>query len=147
MKVQVWASNKVDKAERTIMGKWDVGSIITSSPELCGPEKPGNPRHINFSFRNPVCCRIIWIKMSIQKVGSSASFSNDFDLLSLDENPFSRSLSLPVETDPCLHAKRIIVVGNPVKIDTPAAQNSDRSSIKNWLEKAPPLNIFKVILL
>ncbi|GJY95915.1 hypothetical protein Tco_0512276 [Tanacetum coccineum] len=142
--VQVWASDKIDKAERTIMGKWDVGSIITSSPELCGPEKPGNPRHINFSFRNPVCCRIIWIKMSLQKVGSSANFSNDFDLLSLDENPFSRSLSLPLEPDPCLHAKRIIVVGNPVKIDTPAAQNSDRSSIKIWLEKAPPLNRFKV---
>lgn len=145
MQVQVWASNKIHKEERTIMGKWDVRSLITSSPELCGPEKPGNPRHINFSFRNPVVCCMIWLKLSIQKGGSSSSvnFDNDFDLLSLDENPFSRQS--PLESDPCLHAKRIIVVGIPVKIDTSSSvQRSDQISIRSWLEKAPPLNRFKV---
>lgn len=158
--VQIWASSKIQKEDRKIMGKWDVGSIITSSPELCGPEKPGNannqvPRHINFSFKNPIRCRMIWIKLSLQKAGSSSvSFDKGFDLLSLDENPFadynslSRSTSLggPSESHPCLHAKRIIVVGSPVKIDTElsSARTSDQISVRNWLEKPPPLNRFKV---
>ncbi|XP_024985073.1 probable phosphoinositide phosphatase SAC9 isoform X1 [Cynara cardunculus var. scolymus] len=154
--VQIWASNKLQKEERTIMGNWDVRSLITSSPELYGPEKPGDdvliPRHINFSFRNSVCCRMIWIKLSIQKAGSSSvNLEKDFDLLSLDENPFSdlnrrSSLGGPLESDPCLHAKRIIVVGNPVKIDAglSISQSSDQISVRNWLEKAPPLNRFKV---
>ncbi|XP_071736155.1 probable phosphoinositide phosphatase SAC9 [Rutidosis leptorrhynchoides] len=146
--VQIWASTKIQKEERTIMGKWDVRSFITSSPDLCGPEKPGNPqRHINFSFRNPVRCRIIWIKLSIQKAGStSAKFDHDFDLLSLDENPFARSSSLGPPLDhhvPYLHAKRFIVVGSRVKIDT-SPQTADQISIKNWLEKPPSLNRFKV---
>ncbi|KAI3820125.1 hypothetical protein L1987_13983 [Smallanthus sonchifolius] len=143
--VQIWASNKIDKEERKIMGKWDVGSLISSSPELCGTEKPGNtsPRHIKFSFQNPVRCRMIWIKLTIQKNGSTSSlnFDDGFDLLSLDENPFSRSVSL--ENEPCLHAKRIIVVGTPVKLETPT-QTSYQSGVKNWLERAPPLNRFKV---
>ncbi|KAM0066946.1 putative WW domain, SAC domain, WW domain superfamily protein [Helianthus debilis subsp. tardiflorus] len=143
--VQIWASNKIDNEERRIMGKWDVGSLITSSPELSGPEKPGgtSPRHINFSFQKPVRCRIIWIKLSIQKTGSTSSlnFDSGFDLLSLDENPFSRSVS--IDSDPCLHAKRIVVVGTPVKLEIPT-QTSYQSSVKSWLERAPPLNRFKV---
>ncbi|KAL8232512.1 hypothetical protein R6Q57_002290 [Mikania cordata] len=135
--VQIRASNKIDKEDRKIMGNWDVRSIITSSPELCGPEKPGNttPRNISFSFQNPVRCRMIWIKLSIQKT------SSNFDLLSLDENPFSRSMSL--ENDACLHAKRIIVVGTPLKLETPT-QTSYQGGIKSWLERAPSLNRFKV---
>ncbi|MFS7952579.1 hypothetical protein Hanom_Chr07g00608581 [Helianthus anomalus] len=143
--VQIWASNKIDNEERRIMGKWDVGSLITSSPELSGPEKPGgtSPRHINFSFQKPVRCRIIWIKLSIQKTGSTSSlnFDSGFDLLSLDENPFSRSVS--IDSDPCLHVKRIVVVGSPVKLEIPT-QTSYQSSVKSWLERAPPLNRFKV---
>lgn len=145
--VEIWASNKIQKEERTVMGKWDVGSLITSSPELSGTDKTGNgnqvPRHINFSFKNPVRCRMIWIKLSIQKAGSS---SVNFDLLSLDENPFAdynRHSSL--ETNPCLHAKRIIVVGNALKVD-PGLSSPPTSdlSVRNWLEKPPPLNRFKV---
>nr|XP_043615771.1 probable phosphoinositide phosphatase SAC9 [Erigeron canadensis] len=144
--VQIWASNNIHKEERTFMGKWEVQSFITTSPELCGPEKPGNPRHINFSFRNPVRCRMIWIKLSIQKAGSSSlNLDNDFDLLSLDDNPFSRRSSLggPLESDPCLHAKRIVVIGSPVKIDV-SPQSSDQISIRSWLDKPPSLNRFKV---
>lgn len=152
--VQIWASNKIQKEERRIMGKWDVGSLLTSYPEVCGPEKPGSgnrvPRHVEFSFKNPVCCRMIWIKLSIQKAGTISSSVN-FDLLSLDENPFSdynrrSSLGGPLETDPCLHAKRIIVVGSPVKTSdiSSAKTSTDHVSLKNWLDKPPPLNRFKV---
>ncbi|XP_052625442.1 probable phosphoinositide phosphatase SAC9 [Lactuca sativa] len=31
--VQIWASNKIQKEERRIMGKWEVGSLLTSYPE------------------------------------------------------------------------------------------------------------------
>ncbi|KAI3511442.1 hypothetical protein L1887_18595 [Cichorium endivia] len=157
--VQIWASSKIHKEERSCVGKWDVKSHLTSSPELCGPEestKDGQgqtPRHIKFEFRNPVRCRMIWIKLSIQKVGSnSVSFENDFNLLSFDESPASgpgrrASIAGTSESLPSLHAKRILVVGFPVKADMrrSSSQRSEHaSSIKNWLEKPPMLNRYKV---
>ncbi|CAH1441274.1 unnamed protein product [Lactuca virosa] len=154
--VQIWASNKIHKEERSCVGKWDVKSMLTSSPELCGPEESNiqTPRHIKFDFRNPVRCRMIWIKLSIQKVGSSSvSFENDFNLLSFDESPASdpggrrASIAGTSETIPSLHAKRILVVGFPVKADIrrSSSQRSEHaSSIKNWLEKPPLLNRYKV---
>ncbi|KAH9726112.1 hypothetical protein KPL70_008134 [Citrus sinensis] len=39
IKVQIWASNKIHREERSSMGKWDVQSLITSSSDLYGPEK------------------------------------------------------------------------------------------------------------
>ncbi|KAL4561231.1 hypothetical protein LXL04_033394 [Taraxacum kok-saghyz] len=155
--VQIWASGKIHKEERSCVGKWDVKSILTSSPELCGPEESNTqtPRHINFNFRNPVRCRMIWIKLSIQIVGSnSVSFENDFDLLSFDESPVSgpgrrASIAGTSESLPSLHAKRIIVVGFPVKSDirrSSSPRSEHASSIKNWLEKPPLLNRYKVPL-
>ncbi|KAH9782940.1 retrovirus-related pol polyprotein from transposon RE2 [Citrus sinensis] len=37
--VQIWASNKIHREERSSMRKWDVRSLITSSSDLYGPEK------------------------------------------------------------------------------------------------------------
>ncbi|XP_024984355.1 probable phosphoinositide phosphatase SAC9 [Cynara cardunculus var. scolymus] len=153
--VQIWASQKIHKEERSCVGKWDVRSLITSSPELSGPEKSDKTlRHIKFAFRNPVRCRLIWIKLSIQMVGSnSVSFEKGCNLLSLDEEDLSSGLGRRAsiagtsETDPCLHAKRILVVGNSVKADIAdsSSRTSERaSSLKNWLEKAPLLNRYRV---
>lgn len=155
--VQIWASNKIHKEERSSMGKWDVESLITSSPDFYGPEKLGRedevPRHVKFAFRNPVRCRIIWITLRLQRPGSSSvNFEKDFNLLSLDENPFAQvnrraSFGGSVESDPCLHAKRILVVGSPVMKDmgvTSSPQSPDQMNLKNWLERAPRLNRFKV---
>lgn len=157
IQVQIWASNKINKEERSCVGKWDVHSLIKSSSELCGPEKfceEKVPRHIKFVFRNPVRCRLIWITLRLQRIGSSSvSFEKDFNLLSLDENPFSEltrraSFGGPVESDPCLHAKRILVVGSPMRKDTEASSGgSDQASVRNWLDKPPPLNRFKVQIL
>ena len=72
IQVQIWTSNKIHKEERSCVGKWEVRSLITSAPKLCGPEESGKegqtPRHIRFDFRNPVRCRMIWITLSIQKI-------------------------------------------------------------------------------
>ncbi|GMP55033.1 hypothetical protein CsSME_00019988 [Camellia sinensis var. sinensis] len=154
--VQIWASNKIHKEERSCMGKWDVRSLITSSSELCRTENLGKldtvPRHVKLAFRNPVRCRIIWITLRLQRtVSSSVNFEKDFNLLSLDENPFSQldrraSFGGPVESDPCLHAKRILVVGSPVRKDMglTSPQGSDQINFRSWLDKAPQLNRFKV---
>lgn len=156
MKVQIWASNKIHKEERSCMGKWDVRSMITSSSELSGPENLSEkavPRHIKFAFRNPVRCRIIWIMLSLQKLVSSSFNFENFNLLTLDENPFSQldrraSFGGPVESDPCLHAKRILVVGSPVRkdMDLASSQGSDQINSRSWLERVPQLNRFKVQL-
>ncbi|KAM3750124.1 hypothetical protein ACB098_04G013800 [Castanea mollissima] len=152
--VQIWASNKIHKEERSCTGKWDVQSLIASSPEFYGPEKLGiknkAPRHVKFDFRNPVRCRIIWITLRLQRPGSNSfNFGKDFNLLSLDENPFAQvnrraSFGGSVESDPCLHAKRILVVGKKVMGLTSSPQVPDQANLKNWLERPPRLNRFKV---
>ncbi|KAL5972949.1 hypothetical protein ACLOJK_039756 [Asimina triloba] len=154
--VQVWASNKIDKEERSCTGKWDVQTLTASCPDLCGPEKESRddmPRHVKFPFRNPVRCRIIWITLSLRRHGSnSVSLDKQLDLLSLDENPFAEfgrraSFGGAVESDPCIHAKRILVMGMPLRKDLGpdrSFQGSDKINMKAWLDRSPQLNRFKV---
>ncbi|TYI11992.1 hypothetical protein ES332_A09G245500v1 [Gossypium tomentosum] len=151
--VQIWASNKIDREERSCVGKWDVQSLISSSPEFYGPEKSTRedklPRHIKFTFKNPIRCRIVWITLRLQRPGSSyVNFGNDFSLLSLDENPFAQetrraSFGGATEISPCLHAKRIVIAGIPVKKEMELT-SSESSDQRNWLDRAPQLNRFKV---
>ncbi|KAH9782921.1 putative phosphoinositide phosphatase SAC9 [Citrus sinensis] len=155
--VQIWASNKIHREERSSMGKWDVQSLTTSSSDLYGPEKSASveklPRHVKFTFKNPVRCRIIWITLRLQRPGSaSVNFGKDLSLLSLDEdeNPFAQvdrraSFGGAVENEPCIHAKRILVVGSPVKREgLTTSQSSEQLSIRNWLDRAPQMSRFKV---
>ncbi|KAM5548265.1 putative phosphoinositide phosphatase SAC9 [Rosa sericea] len=153
--VQIWASNKIHKEERSCMGKWDVQSLIASSSEYFGPEKLVRedqvPRHVKFAFKNPVRCRIIWVTLRLQRPGSSSLNFENLNLLSLDENPFAEvtrraSFGGAVEREPCLHAKRILVVGSPVKKDLArtSSQGSDQMNMKNWVERDPQLNRFRV---
>lgn len=140
------------------MGKWDVQSLIASSPDLYEPENSVRddklPRHVKFTFRNPVRCRIIWITLRLQRPGSaSVNFEKDFNLLSLDddENPFAQtnrraSSGGSAKSEPCLHAKRILVVGSPVKaeIGRTSSQSTDQMNFGNWLDRPPQLGRFKV---
>lgn len=127
--------------------------MITS--ELCGSENSSEvPRHVKFSFRNPVRCRIIWITLRLQRIGSSSvNLERDINLLSLDENPFSEltrraSFGGAAETDPCLHAKRILVLGNALKRDAGiSSEVPDQINTTNWLDRGPQLNRYKVQVL
>ncbi|KAL9254486.1 putative phosphoinositide phosphatase SAC9 [Drosera capensis] len=152
--VQVWASNKISKEERSCVGKWDTQSILTSS-ELNRPAKSdGNnvPRHVKISFRNSVRCRVIWLTLRLPHIGSSSvNFGTDFNLLSLDENPFSqpnrRASSGGADSrGPCLHARRILVVGTLLKgeIGLTSSEGPDYLKLKSWLERPPKMNRFKV---
>ncbi|KAL8139070.1 hypothetical protein V2J09_005071 [Rumex salicifolius] len=153
--VQIWASNKIGKEEKSCMGKWDINSLLSSSPDLYGPENSGVkkvPRHVKFSFRNPVRCRIIWITLRLQRsVSSSMSMEKSLDLLSLDENPFAQvnrraSFGGTDDREACLHAKRILVVGSAVKkdINLVPTETIDQLKLRNWLESPPQMNRFKV---
>ncbi|XP_022722014.1 probable phosphoinositide phosphatase SAC9 isoform X1 [Durio zibethinus] len=154
--VQIWASNKIDREERSCVGKWDVQSLITSSPEFYEPERSARednlPRHIKFTFGNPVRCRIVWITLRLQQPGSrSVNFDKDFNFLSLDENPFAQetrraSFGGAIESDPCLHAKRIVIAGSPVRkeMGLTSSQSTDQMNYRNWLDRPPQLNRFKV---
>ena len=140
------------------MGKWDVQSLISSSPEYYGQEKLDGedkvPRHVKFAFRNPVRCRIIWVTLRLPRSGSNSVNLDNLNLLSLDDNPFAQvnrraSFGGSVAYEPCLHAKRLLVVGSSVKNDTSleSSQSSNQLNIKSWLERAPQLNRFKVSLI
>lgn len=137
------------------MGKWDLQSQLMSSSEYYGPEKLVRddevPRHVKFAFRNQVRCRIIWITLRLQRPGSSSLNLGNLNLLSLDENPFAEvtrraSFGGEVERDPCIHAKRILVVGSSVKkeIEDSSSQGTDQIKLKGWLERDPALNRFRV---
>uniref|UniRef100_A0A7N1A990 Phosphoinositide phosphatase SAC9 n=1 Tax=Kalanchoe fedtschenkoi TaxID=63787 RepID=A0A7N1A990_KALFE len=151
--VQIWASNNIHKEERSYMGKWDVESLLTS--DCYGPEKLSReekfPRHVKFSFKNLVRCRIIWITMSLQRPASRSVNFEDLNLLSLDENPFSQlephsSSRGSLESEPCIHAKRILVLGTPVgqEAGPGSTQTPEQLNLKNWLDRPPQLNRFKV---
>ncbi|VFQ87587.1 unnamed protein product [Cuscuta campestris] len=147
--VQIWVSNKIEKEERTCVGKWDVRSMMTS--ELSGSENSCQvPRHVKFSFRNPVKCRIIWIMLRLQRIGSnSVNFEREINLLSLDENPFSEitrraSIGGAAETEPCLHAKRIMVLGNALNRDIGTSNEATGQLNTNLLDRGPQLNRYKV---
>ncbi|KAI3986711.1 hypothetical protein MKX01_014249 [Papaver californicum] len=152
--VQIWASNKINKEERSCMGKWEVQSLIQSSSEYYGPEQSDTqnviPRHIRFTFRNPVRCRIVWVTLRLQRDGSgSVSLGRDFNLLSLVENPYAehhrRTFGGTVQSDPCLHARRLLVVGSSVTKELPAPeQGSDQIKLRSWLERGPQFSRFRV---
>ncbi|KAK9200639.1 hypothetical protein WN944_015837 [Citrus x changshan-huyou] len=104
-----------------------------------------SPHHIFFRF--------VWIALRLQRPGSaSVNFRKDIRLLSLDEdeNPFAQvdrraSFGGAVENEPCIHAKRILVVGSPVKREgLTSSQSSEQLSIRNWLDRAPQMSRFKV---
>ncbi|XP_028782790.1 probable phosphoinositide phosphatase SAC9, partial [Neltuma alba] len=154
--VQIWASNKIHKEERSFMGKWDVHSLIKNSAAFSGIEKSGRehkvPRHITFAFKKSVRCRIIWITFSLQQPGSSScNLENEINLLALEENPFAKvtrraSFGGFDGSEPCLHAKTILVVGSPVRkeFDIQSQQSTDQLNLRTWLERSPQLNRFKV---
>lgn len=152
--MQIWASNRIHKDERSFMGKWDIHSLISSSPYLCGPEKSQSdsdiPRHMKFLFRNPVRCRIIWIELGLAKPRSSSNMKEDFDLFALDENPFAITRSNDssvggLASDACIHAKRLIVFGSSVKRDNQdTLQNSELMKMKISLENSPQWGRFRV---
>lgn len=154
LQVEIWASNKISREERSFIGKWDVKSLIqSSSPELFGPEEPSHntnvPRNIKFPFPNPIRCRIIWIKMSLSQIDSSTSdIQRDFDLLSF-ENSFDESKpSRGIETDrknAFIHAKRIIVFGKSLRpeIGQDAAPN-ELLRMRSSLNRSPEFGRFRV---
>ncbi|KAK9157513.1 hypothetical protein Scep_004087 [Stephania cephalantha] len=152
--VQIWASNMINKEERTCTGKWCVQSLISSTPDHYGTEKTGRsnqvPRHVKFTFQNPVRCRIIWVTLRLRAVGSSSiSLDKEFNLLSLDENSeigHRASFGGATESRPYLHAKRLLVIGRPVSTDLglSSQQRSDQINAKAWLERGPQLGRFKV---
>ncbi|KAK9123358.1 hypothetical protein Sjap_012960 [Stephania japonica] len=152
--VQIWASNTINKEERTCTGKWCVQSLISSTPDLYGTEKAVRsnhvPRHVKFTFQNPVRCRIVWVTLHLQAFGSnSISLDKELNLLSLDENSkisHHASFGGATESRPYLHAKRLLVIGRPVRTDLglSSQQRSDQINVKAWMDRGPQLGRFKV---
>ncbi|CAN6468275.1 unnamed protein product [Victoria cruziana] len=151
--VQVWASNKVSKEERSYLGKWDMGSLVSASSELYGPEnsdvQKDLPRHVTFTFRNPVQCRMIWLLLSLRPPSSSSvSLEKGFGELSLQGTAIpNRRNSFGGNTQhaPFVHARRILVTGTAVKSDSTSEvsfHNSDKK--RALLERPPQLGRFKV---
>ncbi|ONK81536.1 uncharacterized protein A4U43_C01F30270 [Asparagus officinalis] len=152
--VQVWASNNIHRDEGSCMGKWDVQSLASSSPELYGPENSYSdsdiPRHVKFLFRNPVRCRIIWITLTLPQHGS-ASFNivEECDLLSLDENPFAKSNRAysggTVKSEAYIHAKRILVFGSSAKKEIGnSVQNPELMKMRSLLDRSSQLGRFRI---
>jgi len=161
VQVQLWCSDLVMEEERTLLGKWDVRAALASSAHLYGPEnidrKGSAPRHVMFKFRDPVRCRIIWMKLSLRKPGSSSvgSIERGFDLLSLEGRsslPPSRRSSFggQLAASPFIHAKRILVIGRHLRDDLgsdSSFQPPEKMKFRSLMERGSQYGRFKVCLL
>lgn len=154
--VEIWASNTIHREERSCMGKWDVQSLVSSSPQLYGPETSyadnDVPRHVKFLFRNPVRCRIIWITLTLPQL-CSASFNlvEECDLLSLDESSYPKSnhssFGETVKSETFIHAKRILVLGSSVKKEMSQVaplQSPELMKMRSLLDRSPQLGRFRI---
>ncbi|XP_078444918.1 putative phosphoinositide phosphatase SAC9 isoform X2 [Wolffia australiana] len=118
--VTIWASNNINREDRSCMGQWDVQTSV-ATPDIYGPETEATsiPRHVKFHFQNPVRCRIVWIQLSLPRSG----------FLSLDKA--------------CIHAKRIIVFGSmavPAPLTDSLSDNSNSNThppAKLWRFRVP----------
>lgn len=154
LQVEIWASNKISREQRSFIGKWDVKSLVQSSaPELFGPEEAGNnpsaPRNIKFPFPNPIRCRIIWIKLSLSQLNSSTSdLRRDFDLLSFENSFAEAKPSRGLEIDrknTFIHAKRIIVFGKSLRPEIGQdASVPELMRMKSFLNNSPQLRRYRV---
>ena len=154
--VTIWAGNIACKEECSFIGKWDLKSLTTISG-VSGPENPSNdnvPRHVKFSFPNTVRCRIIWITLALQNMGSSSvNLPRECNLLSLDDSmelPLARrSLSDSTGSiDPRIHAKGIIVYGAhlPEELMSNSLKGSESMNMNSWSEMSPKVGRFRVRL-
>ncbi|KAI4992422.1 hypothetical protein ZWY2020_051839 [Hordeum vulgare] len=147
--VEIWASNKIQRDDRTFIGKWDVQSMIVSSPQLYGPEKSGSldeaPRHFKLHFPNPIRCRIISIKMTLPQIGSSSTkFNEDFDdLLSLDESSFIDSKANNSHNS-FIHAKRIVVFGSSLPKEMGPDTSVAIMRMRSFVDGSPSLGRFRI---
>lgn len=148
VQVEIWASNKIHREDRTFIGKWDVHDIISSSPQLREPEKSSRlseePRHIKFHFPNPIRCRIISIKMTLSHRGShSTKFSEEFDLLSLNDSSSYESKPTNLHNS-FIHAKRIVVFGSLLRKEMEPDTSGGIMRMKSYLDRSPALGRFRV---
>ncbi|GLT40145.1 hypothetical protein SLA2020_143000 [Shorea laevis] len=152
--VQIWASNKIDQEGRSCMGKWDVQSLIASSSELYGPENSTRrdqiPRHVRFTFRNPVRCRIIWITLRLQRpVGSpvreeleltSSQSSDQLKFRSwLEQPPRLNRFKVPIEAERAIDNDLVLEQYLPPASPSLAGFRLDAfSAIKPRITHSPP---------
>ncbi|KAF7062968.1 hypothetical protein CFC21_069507 [Triticum aestivum] len=147
--VEIWASNKIQRDDRTFVGKWDVQSMIVSSPQLYGPENSGSldeaPRHFKLHFPNPIRCRIISIKMTLPQIGSSSTkFNEDFsDLLSLDESSFIDSKANNSHNS-FIHAKRIVVFGSSLPKEMGPDTSVAIMRMRSYVDGSPSFGRFRI---
>nr|CAD1818544.1 unnamed protein product [Ananas comosus var. bracteatus] len=153
--VQIWASNKIHREERSFIGKWDVKELIASSPHLYGPDNSSSmndvPRNIKFFFPNPIRCCIIWMTLTIPQLGSSlAKFDEEFNLLSLDEDSFpetASSLNVVETQNSSIHVKRIVVFGKSLRRDAGqdmSTQGPEMMRLRSFLDRPPQLSRFRI---
>uniref|UniRef100_A0ACD5VBY1 Uncharacterized protein n=3 Tax=Avena sativa TaxID=4498 RepID=A0ACD5VBY1_AVESA len=146
--VEIWASNKIQRDDRTFIGKWDVQDMIVSSPQLCGPENSSSldkaPRHIKIHFPNPIRCRIVTIKMTLPQIDSrSTMFNEEFDLLSLDGSSFIDSKPKSAQNS-FIHAKRIVVFGSSLPKEMGPDTSAGLMRMKSYLDGSPSLGRFRI---
>ncbi|KAJ6813251.1 putative phosphoinositide phosphatase SAC9 [Iris pallida] len=153
--VEIWASNKIHRGERSYMGKWDIQSLISSSPHFFGLEKASAdsdvPRNVKFHFPNPVLCQIIWITLTLPRIGSSLNVDEQYNQLSSDDSSIPKashaSFGGTLTDEPFIHAKRILVFGKSLRAGNghcALIQNPEMMEMRSFVDRSPQLGRFRV---
>ncbi|OAE30181.1 hypothetical protein AXG93_4295s1360 [Marchantia polymorpha subsp. ruderalis] len=155
--VDLWGGTLADESARTYLGRFDVKA------EISKPRSPRSlpPDFLRYKLRHEVTCRIIWIKFSLpsSSVSSNSNLgpgpSAVMDLLSFDTapaqdssvtGPLSKTSSDSSGSSVYIHAKRIMIIGQPIPedLDTRFMTPNDRQSLRAFLDLPPKLSRLRV---
>ena len=150
--MDVWAGNWITETNRTLVGRWDLGKEAAASPNVFGEEQSGNVndqtglRFLSFQFSKREQCRILWVKLTLQN-SSRVSVDSRLDLLSLAPSSKRNESSGATWAPPCIHARRIIVVGSSLQDKSDLMQNNSvlKQNWRNFLEQPVSYGRLKVI--
>lgn len=150
--LELWSGNWITETDRTFIGRWDLKNEVAAAPHLYGQEYSGGNegrqlRALCLKFNKYEQCRMLWLKLTLQ-IPSKASLDSKFDLLSFGTSSSIKQRSYGGAMDPpCIHARRIIVMGKHLKeISDPAspAPISMKQAWRNMLEQPVVSGRFKV---
>ncbi|MCO5576196.1 hypothetical protein L7F22_030004 [Adiantum nelumboides] len=150
--LEVWSGNWITETDRNFIGKWDLKNEVAKAPHLYGQEalgqNEGQPlRALCLRFNKYEKCRILWLKFTLHN-SSKASIDSRLDFLSIGASSVIKQRSFNGATDPrCIHARRILVVGNQlqdVPDPSPPSLVSVKQALRNILEQPVSTGRFKV---
>lgn len=149
--LEVWSGNWITETGRSFIGSWDLKTEVAAAPHLYGEQISGESgsrplRALSLKFKKYEHCRILWLKLTLQNP-SRASLDSKFELMSFGTSSIKQKSHGGAVEPPCIHARRIIVVGKHLQEPSDSegpAPTSTKQAWRTMLEQPVPSGRFKI---